>query len=129
MKKSPAGLKTITVDHLANFISKKLLEELTGGDPHVAERCLACAQARQHALYQVLGVNTCHRPVDEEICLLIAVSWLYQYNGDHESDAAYYEKACDLIKNSYGNFQKQAGSIGLAAVCSPETARGKRRNS
>ncbi len=129
MKKSPAGRQNITVDHLTNFISKKLLEELTGGDVNVAKRCLACAQARQHALYQVLGVNTYHRPVDEEICLLIAVSWLYQYNGDHESDAIYYQKACELIKNSYGNFQKQAGTIGLAAVYNPDSHKERRRNS
>lgn len=118
MKKTPASRTGITINDLTNFISKKLLEELTGGDINAAKHCLACAEARQQALYRVLGVHDFDRPIDKEICLLIAVSRLYEYNGDHEADTAYYEKACELIKNSYGNFEKQAGSIGLAAVCS-----------
>lgn len=45
------------------------------------------------------------------------MAWLYQCNGDYETDALYYKKACLLIENSYAIATKQAGRTGIAAIC------------
>ncbi|MGL4524882.1 MAG: hypothetical protein ACRCVN_05120 [Spirochaetia bacterium] len=108
--------KFLVNDDLALLISERLIFDLTAGDSKIQERSLAYARARQQGIYDVLGHPISESQLDQEIRLLFAVSWLYQHNGDYESDEKYYQKACALIESSYGKACEQAGNIGLGAV-------------
>ena len=100
---------------IESIISDKLRRELTGGNLLVEKRALEYAKARQMSIYKTLKVQD-FKNVDQEILLLLAVSWLYQYSGDQAGYLRFNQQAQDLVRINYGDFENIVGHPSVGAI-------------